>query len=135
MDEWVPVGVFAPSGKQGPDFGETLYPRSHRIRSGAQTVTVTVPKKPSDAGIGLEPSAMHPQPTILVIPVVLILGPPSAAGMTSIPASGAQRGHGRKESPIESVPCFATLPRMKIERAWESRKRRETASSVRSSLW
>jgi ABC-2 type transport system permease protein len=51
MDEWIPVGVFAPSGKQGPDFGETLYLRSHRIRSGQRTITVTVPKKPSDAGI------------------------------------------------------------------------------------
>jgi ABC-2 type transport system permease protein len=51
MDEWIPVGVFAPSGRQGPDFGETLYLRSHRIRSGQQTITVTVPKKPSDAGI------------------------------------------------------------------------------------
>ena len=50
MDEWIPVGVFAPTG-QGADFGETLYLRSHRIRSGAQTITVTVPKKPSDAGI------------------------------------------------------------------------------------
>lgn len=51
MDEWIPVGVYAPSGKQGPDFGETLYLRSHRIRSGPQTITVTVPRKPSDAGI------------------------------------------------------------------------------------
>jgi ABC-2 type transport system permease protein len=51
MDEWIPVGVFAPSGRQGPDFGETLYLRGHRIRSGPQTITVTVPKKPSDAGI------------------------------------------------------------------------------------
>ncbi|HYH78683.1 MAG TPA: hypothetical protein VEX86_02775 [Longimicrobium sp.] len=51
MDEWIPVGVFAPSGQQGPEFGETLYLRGHRIRSGAQTITVTVPKKPSDAGI------------------------------------------------------------------------------------
>lgn len=51
MDEWIPIGVYAPSGKQGPDFGETLYLRSHRIRSGPQTITVTVPRKPSDAGI------------------------------------------------------------------------------------
>lgn len=51
MDEWIPVGVFAPSGRRGPEFGETLYLRNHRIRSGTQTITVTVPKKPSDAGI------------------------------------------------------------------------------------
>ncbi|HEX5869056.1 MAG TPA: hypothetical protein VFY65_01500, partial [Longimicrobium sp.] len=50
MDEWIPVGVFAPTA-QGADFGETLYLRSHRIRSGPQTITVTVAKKPSDAGI------------------------------------------------------------------------------------
>jgi ABC-type transport system involved in multi-copper enzyme maturation permease subunit len=50
MDEWIPVGVFAPT-VQGAEFGETLYLRSHRIRSGAQTITVTVPRKPSDAGI------------------------------------------------------------------------------------
>ncbi|HEX2208911.1 MAG TPA: hypothetical protein VHG93_14635, partial [Longimicrobium sp.] len=51
MDEWITIGVFAPTQRQGPDFGETLYLRSHRIRSGEQTITVTVPKKPSDAGI------------------------------------------------------------------------------------
>jgi ABC-2 type transport system permease protein len=50
MDEWIPVGVYAPT-EQGSEFGETLYLRSHRIRSGTQTITVTVPKKPSDAGI------------------------------------------------------------------------------------
>ncbi len=50
MDDWVPVGVFAPTG-ESREFGETLYLRMHRIRSGAQTITVTVPRKPSDAGI------------------------------------------------------------------------------------
>ena len=51
MDEWVPVGVFAPTKEQGADFGETLYLRMHRIRSGDQTITVTVPGKPTLAGI------------------------------------------------------------------------------------
>jgi ABC-type transport system involved in multi-copper enzyme maturation permease subunit len=51
MDEWVPIGVFAPTEGQGAEFGETLYLRMHRIRSGPQTITVTVPRKPSDAGI------------------------------------------------------------------------------------
>ncbi|MBB4637837.1 ABC transporter permease/M1 family aminopeptidase [Longimicrobium terrae] len=50
MDEWIPVGVFAPTSA-GADFGDTLYLRSHRIRSGEQTVTVTVPSRPADAGI------------------------------------------------------------------------------------
>ncbi len=51
MDEWVPIGVFAPTEKQAADFGETLYLRMHRIRSGEQTITVTVPRKPALAGI------------------------------------------------------------------------------------
>jgi ABC-2 type transport system permease protein len=50
MDDWVQIGVFAPTGK-GPDFGEPLYMQMHRIRSGRQTITVTVPGKPADAGI------------------------------------------------------------------------------------
>ncbi|HEX2091894.1 MAG TPA: hypothetical protein VHG28_05795 [Longimicrobiaceae bacterium] len=40
-DEWVPIGVFALTG-EGEDFGEPLYLRMHRIRSGAQTITVPV---------------------------------------------------------------------------------------------
>jgi hypothetical protein len=47
----VPIGVFAPTEGQGAEFGETLYLRMHRIRSGQHTITLTVPKKPSDAGI------------------------------------------------------------------------------------
>ena len=50
MDEWVQVGVFAATG-QGAEFGEQLYLRMHRIRSGEQTITVTVPREPSDAGV------------------------------------------------------------------------------------
>ncbi|HEX6071129.1 MAG TPA: hypothetical protein VFZ18_14935, partial [Longimicrobiaceae bacterium] len=50
MDEWVPVGVFAPTG-QGAEFGETLHLRMHRVRTGQQTIMVTVPREPSDAGI------------------------------------------------------------------------------------
>ena len=52
LEEWVPVGIFAPTWRQVADFGETLYLRSHRIRSGQQTITMTVPEQPSDAGIG-----------------------------------------------------------------------------------
>lgn len=50
MDEWIPMGVFGPT-QQSSEYGETLYLRPHRIRSGAQTITVTVPRKPADAGI------------------------------------------------------------------------------------
>ena len=42
MDDWVEVGVF--------DEGEP-YLEKHRIRSGKQTITVTVPHKPTRAGI------------------------------------------------------------------------------------
>jgi len=50
INEWVQVGVFAPT-ERGAEFGETLYLQMHRIRSGQHTITVTVPGKPSDAGI------------------------------------------------------------------------------------
>jgi hypothetical protein len=50
MDEPIQIGVFAPA-LPGPDYGETLYLQRHRIRSGQQTITVTVPGRPSDAGI------------------------------------------------------------------------------------
>jgi aminopeptidase N len=42
MDDWVEVGVF---GEGEP------YLQKHRIRSGKQTITVTVPRKPARAGI------------------------------------------------------------------------------------
>ena len=50
MEQWVQIGVFAPTG-EGADFGEQLYLQMHRIRTGEQTITVTVPREPSDAGI------------------------------------------------------------------------------------
>lgn len=50
MNEWVQVGVFAPT-VQGEEYGETLYLQKHRIRTGPQTITLTVPRKPADAGI------------------------------------------------------------------------------------
>jgi hypothetical protein len=43
MDDLVDVGVFA-----GP---ETLYLKQHRIRSGKQTIELTVPRQPTRAGI------------------------------------------------------------------------------------
>jgi ABC-2 type transport system permease protein len=44
MDDLIDVGVFARDG-------EALYLRQHRIRSGQQTISVTVPKEPARAGI------------------------------------------------------------------------------------
>ncbi|HEX7120488.1 MAG TPA: ABC transporter permease subunit [Longimicrobiales bacterium] len=53
MDDWVQVGVFAPAeeGEGGEAPGEPLYLRLHRVRSGEQTITVTVPREPARAGI------------------------------------------------------------------------------------
>jgi ABC-2 type transport system permease protein len=44
MDDPVEIGAFAPAG-------EELYRSMHRIRSGAQTMTITVPFRPARAGI------------------------------------------------------------------------------------
>jgi 5,10-methenyltetrahydromethanopterin hydrogenase len=48
MDDWVEVGVFAAA-----DAGEP-YLQKHRIRSGKQSITVTVPRNPTGAGIDPE---------------------------------------------------------------------------------
>ena len=50
VDDWVEVGVFAPAG-EGEESGEPLYAQKHRVRTGTQTITVTVPRKPGRAGI------------------------------------------------------------------------------------
>ncbi len=50
MNDWVEIGVFAPAG-EGEESGRPLYVQMHRIRSGEQTVTVTVPRKPARTGI------------------------------------------------------------------------------------
>jgi hypothetical protein len=50
MDEWIPIGVFAP-GAPGDELGSPLYLQMHRIHSGQQTITVTVPREPVLAGI------------------------------------------------------------------------------------
>jgi len=62
MDDLVEVGVYAP-GPAGPggqgeaagegdeDGAEVLHLEMHRIRSGAQTVTITVPERPARAGV------------------------------------------------------------------------------------
>jgi ABC-2 type transport system permease protein len=50
LDEWVQVGVFTTTDR-GEDFGEALYLKMHRLRSGTQTITLTVPRQPADAGI------------------------------------------------------------------------------------
>ena len=49
MDDLVEVGVFAAA--EDGEVGEPLYLRTHRVRSGEQSITVTVPGKPARAGI------------------------------------------------------------------------------------
>ncbi|HEX2166536.1 MAG TPA: hypothetical protein VHG09_04800 [Longimicrobiales bacterium] len=51
MDEWIEIGVFAPAVDGAAELSEPLYVQKHRIRSGAQTVRVTVPRRPLLAGI------------------------------------------------------------------------------------
>jgi ABC-2 type transport system permease protein len=51
MDEWVPIGVFGPAKTGRGELSAPLYAQKHRIRSGEQTITVTVPGKPNLAGI------------------------------------------------------------------------------------
>jgi hypothetical protein len=43
MDDWAEIGVFAGN--------EQIYLQKHRIRSGKQTITVTLPSRPTRAGI------------------------------------------------------------------------------------
>ena len=50
MDDWVEVGVFAPAEK-GEEPGKPPYLQKHRIRSGQQSITVTVPSRPTHTGI------------------------------------------------------------------------------------
>jgi ABC-type transport system involved in multi-copper enzyme maturation permease subunit len=50
MNEWVEIGIFA-AAKPGEVLGQPLYVEKHRIRSGTQTITLTVPEKPARGGI------------------------------------------------------------------------------------
>jgi ABC-2 type transport system permease protein len=49
MNDLVEVAVFAEG--TGSELGRPLYLRKHRLRSGAQTITVTVPGRPARAGV------------------------------------------------------------------------------------
>jgi ABC-2 type transport system permease protein len=48
MNDLVEIGVFAAEGEEP---GRPLYRARHRVRSGRQTITVTVPGRPARAGI------------------------------------------------------------------------------------
>jgi hypothetical protein len=49
MDDVVEVGIFGPAEEGETD--KPLYLGTHRLRSGAQRITVTVPRQPTRAGI------------------------------------------------------------------------------------
>ena len=51
MDEWVPIGVFGAPEPGAGELSAPLHLRRHRIRSGRQSITVSVPRKPRLAGI------------------------------------------------------------------------------------
>lgn len=51
MDEWVQIGVFARPEPGSPELSAPLYLQWHRIKSGEQTITVTVPGEPVLAGV------------------------------------------------------------------------------------
>jgi hypothetical protein len=54
LDEWLEIGVFGANqkgGERGDELSRPLYLQKHRIRSGEQTITVTVPERPVLAGI------------------------------------------------------------------------------------
>jgi hypothetical protein len=50
MTEWVEIGIFA-AAAPGEILGKPLHVQKHRIRSGTQTITVTVPEMPARGGI------------------------------------------------------------------------------------
>jgi ABC-2 type transport system permease protein len=50
VNDFVEIGVFAPTEDETKP-GEPLYLQMHRLITGQQTITVTVPKKPARAGI------------------------------------------------------------------------------------
>ena len=50
VDQWVETGIFA-AAEPGEPLGKPLHVQKHFIRSGIQTVTVTVPNKPARGGI------------------------------------------------------------------------------------
>jgi aminopeptidase N len=47
MNDWLEVGIY----EEGKGLNEPLYLQMHRIRSGEQTIKVTVPRKPDRGGI------------------------------------------------------------------------------------
>ena len=68
MDDWVQVGIFAPR-QPGERLGKPMYVRTHRIRSGRQTIVLEVPQKPEAAGIDPYNKLIDRRPKDNAIPV------------------------------------------------------------------
>lgn len=51
MAEWMEIGVFGVAEEGTPRLSKPLYVQKHRIRSGVQTITVTVTSVPALAGL------------------------------------------------------------------------------------
>jgi ABC-type transport system involved in multi-copper enzyme maturation permease subunit len=51
IDDWVQIGVFGPAKEGDDELSEPLYVQLHRIHADEQTITLTVPHKPTYAGI------------------------------------------------------------------------------------
>ncbi|WP_400190745.1 ABC transporter permease/M1 family aminopeptidase [Hymenobacter sp. B81] len=50
LRDWVEIGVFAPAAA-GQETGKPLYRQKHQLRSGRQTIVLTLPEKPAKVGI------------------------------------------------------------------------------------
>jgi ABC-type transport system involved in multi-copper enzyme maturation permease subunit len=50
MNDWIEIGVFTAPEKE-KDLDKVLYLQKHRLRTGKQKITVTVPQRPTRAGI------------------------------------------------------------------------------------
>ncbi|WP_303310868.1 M1 family aminopeptidase [Hymenobacter sp. BT730] len=50
MKEWVEIGVFAPA-EAGKEVGKQLYLQKHLIKSGKQTIVLTLPDRPAKVGV------------------------------------------------------------------------------------
>jgi hypothetical protein len=51
MDEWIPIGIFGAAERGAAELSAPLYLRNHRIRSGEQTIVVSVSRRPVLVGI------------------------------------------------------------------------------------
>jgi hypothetical protein len=64
MHDVVEIGVYGPEARGAP-----LYLRTHRLRAGAQTITVTVPRAPARAGVDPRGLLLDVRPADNVRPV------------------------------------------------------------------